>query len=63
MSRRSFSVYSAKMNVAGDNIANASTPGFSRRRLTLAAQPSAGGGIFMQSPLWRCWQWCYGSKL
>ncbi len=58
MSRRSFSVYTAQMSVAGQNIANAGTPGYSRRRLALSplgpprsgiqmrgAQPSIGGGV------------------
>lgn len=50
MSRRSFSVYTAQMNVAGQNIANASTPGYSRRRLTLGAVGPPRGGVYMRTP-------------
>lgn len=50
LSRRSFSVFSAQMNVAGNNIANASTPGFSRRRLGLTPMGYPMRGVQMGSP-------------
>ncbi len=50
LSRRSFGVFSAQMNVAGQNIANATTPGYSRRRLTLATVGPPQRGIQFGSP-------------
>ena len=47
MSRRSFSVFSAQMNVAGQNIANANTPGYARRRLKLGTEGPGRNGLLM----------------
>jgi flagellar hook-associated protein 1 FlgK len=47
MSRRSFGVFSAQMNVAGQNIANANTPGYARRRLTLGTEGPGRNGLLM----------------
>jgi len=49
MSRRSFGVFTAQMNVAGQNIANANTPGYTRRRLVLGTEGPGRGGILMQA--------------
>ncbi|HET6569085.1 MAG TPA: flagellar hook-associated protein FlgK [Rhodothermales bacterium] len=44
LSRRSFRALDAAMNVTGQNVANANTEGYSRRRITLAADSPAIGG-------------------
>ncbi|MEM1042290.1 MAG: flagellar hook-associated protein FlgK [Bacteroidota bacterium] len=44
LGQHSFGVFSAQMNIAGQNIANAATPGYSRRRLTLATIGPPGRG-------------------
>ncbi len=48
LSRRSFGVFSAQMNVAGQNVANAGTPGYSRRRLMVAPVGPPRGGVQMR---------------
>lgn len=45
MSRRALLTHSAAINTTGQNIANASTPGFHRRTLTLQADSVVGAGI------------------
>ena len=39
------------LNATGDNVANADTPGFVRRRIVLATQPAGSGGPFERAPL------------
>jgi flagellar hook-associated protein 1 FlgK len=48
MSRRSFTVFSAQMNTAGQNIANVNTPGYARRRLQLEPADPMTTGILMR---------------
>ena len=48
LSRRSFSVFTAQMNTAGQNIANVNTPGYARRRLTLEPTGPMSGGVLMR---------------
>jgi len=44
LSRRSFRALDAAMNVTGQNVVNANTDGYTRRRITLAADSPAIGG-------------------
>jgi flagellar hook-associated protein 1 FlgK len=46
ISQRSFRALNAKMNATGQNIANANTEGYSRRRTTLAAQNTVSPGLY-----------------
>ncbi|WP_313669667.1 FlgK family flagellar hook-associated protein [Sandarakinorhabdus sp.] len=39
------------LNATGDNVANADTPGFVRRRIVLATQPTGSGGPFQRASL------------
>jgi flagellar hook-associated protein 1 len=39
------------LNATGDNVANADTPGFVRRRIVLATQPAGSGGPFQRASL------------
>ena len=39
------------LNATGDNVANADTPGFVRRRIVLATQPAGSGGPFQRAAL------------
>ncbi|WP_017669249.1 flagellar basal body protein [Sandarakinorhabdus sp. AAP62] len=39
------------LNATGDNVANADTPGFVRRRIVLATQPAGSGGPFQRATL------------
>ncbi|WP_310474301.1 FlgK family flagellar hook-associated protein [Sandarakinorhabdus sp.] len=39
------------LNATGDNVANADTPGFVRRRIVLATQPAGSGGPFERAPM------------
>ena len=39
------------LNATGDNVANADTPGFVRRRIVLATQPAGSGGPFERAPV------------
>ncbi len=48
MSRRSFNAFSAQMNTAGQNIANANTPGYARRRITLEPTGPMTQGVLMR---------------
>jgi flagellar hook-associated protein 1 FlgK len=48
MSRRSFTVFSAQMNTAGQNIANVNTPGYARRRLALEPADPMTSGLLMR---------------
>ena len=50
ISRRSFQVFNGAMNTASQNIANANTEGFSRRRVTLQADSLASPGVIMRTP-------------
>lgn len=45
LSRRSFRAMDAAMNVTGENVANANTDGYTRRRITLSADSPAIGGL------------------
>ncbi len=45
ISRRSFAAYDAAMNTIGQNVANAETEGFSRRRIVLQAESLIGIGV------------------
>ncbi len=46
ISRRSFQSLDAAMNVAGQNVANADTDGYHRRRVTLSPVNYAGRGVY-----------------
>jgi flagellar hook-associated protein 1 FlgK len=46
ISQRSFRALNAKMNATGQNIANANTDGYSRRRATLQASNTVSPGIY-----------------
>ena len=48
MSRRSFHAAQSGMKAAGQNVANADTPGYTRRRVTLRAE-ATGSGLYMQT--------------
>lgn len=50
MSRRSFRALDAAMNTVGQNVANAETPGYTRRRLVLQADSLSGTGVHSQLP-------------
>uniref|UniRef100_UPI001F446C77 flagellar basal body protein n=1 Tax=Sandarakinorhabdus rubra TaxID=2672568 RepID=UPI001F446C77 len=39
------------LNATGDNVANADTPGYVRRRVTLAINPPGRGGPLERAPL------------
>lgn len=43
--------YQAALSVTGDNIANADTPGFSRRKVSLEAGPSGRASILQRVPI------------
>jgi flagellar hook-associated protein 1 FlgK len=43
--------YQAALSVTGDNVANADTPGFSRRKAVLLAGPSGSGSILQRVPI------------
>ncbi len=43
--------YQAALSVTGDNVANADTPGFSRRKAVLLAGPSGQGSILQRVPI------------
>lgn len=43
--------YQAALSVTGDNVANADTPGFSRRKAVLLAGPSGQGSILQRAPV------------
>lgn len=49
ISRRSLQANSAAMNTVGQNVANANTEGYSRRRITLGADNIASQGIYVRS--------------
>ena len=49
MSRRAFIMLNSNMNVVGQNIANAQTPGYTRRRAQLQADSLSLNGIHMAS--------------
>ena len=49
ISRRSFQTLDAAMNVVGQNVSNADTEGYHRRRVTLAATDFVGRGIYSRS--------------
>jgi len=48
IARRSFRVQTAAMNVAGQNIANVNTEGYSRQRIGLQADSLANRGLHTQ---------------
>lgn len=50
MSRRSFRAYQAGMDTVGQNVANADTDGYHRRRVTLRADSTVSPGVLMPSP-------------
>ena len=50
ISRRSLQAFNGAMNTTSQNIANANTPGFSRRRVTLQADSLVSPGVIMQTP-------------
>ncbi len=50
ISRRSFRVFNGAMNTVSQNIANANTPGYNRRRVTLQADSIASPGVIMPTP-------------
>ena len=50
ISRRSFQVFNGAMNATSQNIANANTPGYSRRRVSLQADSLASSAIIMRMP-------------
>ncbi|WP_439534496.1 flagellar hook-associated protein FlgK [Polymorphobacter sp.] len=43
--------YQAALSATGDNVANADTPGFSRRSVTLVAGPAGKGSILQRVPI------------
>ncbi len=50
ISRRSLLAYQSAMNTAGQNVANAGTPGYARRRLILSADGVSSRGWKMRAP-------------
>jgi len=51
ITRRSFQTLDAAMNVAGQNVANAQTEGYHRRRITMGAVDHIGRGIYSRAAL------------
>lgn len=48
--RQSLLTFQAATNVTGQNIANAETPGYTRRRLAMSPTPVARGGVLFHDP-------------
>lgn len=48
--RQSLLAFQAATNVTGQNIANAETPGYTRRRLELSTSPVSRGGVLFHDP-------------
>ncbi len=49
ITRRSFAAFDAAMNTIGQNVANAETEGYSRRRVTMQAESTIGIGLLDRS--------------